>query len=732
MLEARRNVAKDMISLFFISFSVIVYEVFLPRFFSVILDYSYVFVAVSLATLGVGLGAYLAIRFVHRFASLINWIMGIYALSIIAVTHIIYLLTYKGILFYSILAFIPFLLSGWLVSGIIQQRKQEVSRYYFADLLGAGLGAAGAILLMNAINPIRTIGLLSLMIFFNYYVLSFRQSSFPVKMLNSLVLIFLGYNFYSPVVDKFEFKAYRTSPNASFYEEPSAKIIYSQWDAFTRTDVYDADDEDLLYITIDGGAVSPISKFSGDLKEADYLTSTTSYLAFQGKPRGRVLIIGAGGGQEVLAAQMAGYSSIEAVDINKASFQAVQRTAVFSGDIYNKPNVKAISSDGRNYIRQTDHMYDLIYLSLVTKKSENGLGLALTENFIYTQEAVKEYLQKLTVQGRLAFLLHDDKELYKILFAAIKVLKDQGVPDKEIQNHVAIIGTYQHLGHVVMGMNGSKITRPLILIQNKPFSRAAAEDLFTSARQIQQIPIHVPYIYDQFQSLKTMMQSDQVNVSANRDDIPFFYHTSRKLPWSLMIGLIITVLFASFMIKKIELTSGQALYFSGLAVGFMLIEVTLVQKLILPLGHPTVSFVLVLGVLLVAGGIGSLFSAKKVFEARRYLPLLLVGIITIGVNFIIGWMNGGPYVLTETTRMLLLGLILAPLGFFMGMPFPYGLQKVGHNQLVGSWGLNGIMTVAGSILAAILSLNYGFTTTLLLGAMIYAVLFSIQPKLKIG
>ncbi len=729
-MDFKPKLVKDMMIMFIVSFSVIVYEVFLPRLFSVILDYNYVFLVISLATLGLGLGGYLSYYFMDHFVTLKHRIIGIYAISIVAVVYGIYLLSYKGVLFYSIFALIPFLLSGWVIAGIMQQHHQEIRFLYFSDLLGAGLGAAGAIFLMNEVNPIRTIGLSSLLLFFTYFLLSIRKANSRLKVVNAIILLLLMVNLSRPLVDYLDFNAYRTSPNTAFYKEPEAKIVFSQWNAFTRTDVYDADDQELLYITIDGGAVSPISKFTGDLKDVDYLRSTTSFLAFQGTPHGRVLIIGAGGGQEVLVAQMTGYSNIEAVDINKASFLAVHNTAAFSGDIFNQSNVTSIVSDGRNYIRQTNNKYDLIYLSLVTKKSENGVGLALTENFIYTQEAIKEYMRKLTDQGRLAFLLHDEKELNKILFSAKNVMKEQGISDADMKNHIAVVGTYQHMGHVVAGMNDSRITRPLIIIQNKPFSQAAATSLYSLSKQIQQIPIHIPYVNDQFQSFQAMLQVDQVNVTANRDNMPFFYHKTNRIPWSLLIALLITLIISFVMTRRSQLTSGHAIYFSGLAIGFMLIEVTLVQQLILPLGHPTLSFVLVLGVLLVAGGIGSLFSSKRWLLRPRYVPLLLVGMITVGVNLFIGWVEENSYVLSQTDCLLILGLILVPLGFFMGMPFPFGLSKMRQQHVAASWGLNGMMTVAGSLLAAIISLTFGFTTTMIIGAAIYALMFGIQPMLK--
>jgi spermidine synthase len=485
-----------------------------------------------------------------------------------------------------------------------------------------------------------------------------------------------------------------------------------------------------LYITIDGSAVSPISKFKGKLKEVDYLRNTTSSLAFEFGPNRNALIIGVGGGQEVLTAQMAGFKDIEAVDINKGSFDAVHALADASGDIFQQEGVEAIVSDGRNYIRSTENTYDLIYLSLVMKQSEHGLGLALTENFIYTQEAIKEYMDKLNDNGRLAFLLHNDTELNKIMHAAKTYYREQGISEEDEKNYMAVVGTYQHLGHVVAGMGGSQITRPLIILQKQPFEQETAASLFNAAQRIQQIPVHIPHVYDQFQNLKKLFDTQDVNVEANRDNMPFFYNTTETLPATLYFGLFLTLLTALFILSRKVLLSGQAVYFSGIAIGFMLIEVTFIQKLILPLGHPTLSFVIVLGVLLVAGGLGSYFSNRWRLFQNRYLPLFMVGCLAILANAMIGWYYNNPLDWSQTYRVLTVIGLLFPLGFFMGMPFPFGLSRLKREQIAMSWGFNGVMTVAGSLLAAMISLTFGFAITIWVGAALYVVLFTLQPLLK--
>ncbi|GAB7388535.1 hypothetical protein BSNK01_23730 [Bacillaceae bacterium] len=731
MKESKRNVGADMFIMFFVSFSLIVYEVFLTRLFAVILDYNFVFLVIALATLGIGLGGYITYRYFSHFAVLRDRCIGLFALSMILLLFLIYLLPFQGIIVYSLLALIPFLLGGFILAGIVQAYHTNVNVIYFADLVGAGTGAAGAVFLLNLLNPLRTVGLLSLLMFFVYYLIRFRERGIGTKLVSRLVLVALMVYLIYPFLENYEFKAYRTSPYTTFSGEPDAKIIFTEWNAFSRTDVYDADDDDFLYITVDGGAVSPISKFSGDLKEVDYLRSTTGFLAFHDQPNERALIIGVGSGQEVLMAQMAGFREIEAVDINKGSFDAVRELSDFSGNPFRQKGVKAIVSDGRNYIRQTKKKYDLIYLSLVLKQSESGLGLSLTENYIFTQEAIAEYMNKLNGRGRLAFLLHDEKELYKILYAAETYFREQGLPEKEIKNRIAVIETYQHFGYVVEGMDGTMITRPLIVIKKEPFTQQAARELKKGALRSQQIPVHIPYVLDRFKPLQAMLQKEKIHVQANRDDMPFFYHKTQGIPFSLIFALLTTLFIASLIAKRSVLSTGQIVYFSGVAVAFMFIEVTLVQRLVLFLGHPTLAFVVVLGVLLVSGGIGSLLATRWRFgRARRYFPLLFTALAAVGVHVITGWYDDHLRDLSQSEKILLIGITLFFLGFFMGMPFPYALSRVRKHQVAISWALNGIMTVAGSLLAAFLSLMFGFTFTLMAGAAIYALLYVLFPSLK--
>lgn len=724
------SIRKDLILTFGTAYALIVYEVCLSRFFSALFENHAVFLAITLATLGIGIGGYLSSRSpgdLYRLRS--EWLGG-FSLVLVVVILIMYGMPYSGIWYYSALAILPFLVGGMLISFVMQHRHQEVNLLYFSDLAGAGLGAVSAIPLMNLTSPIQTIFLLSASLFAMSLFTSTNKSFFHKRTVYYILLISHLYNAILPITEQLPFRSYQTSPSNVFMAEKNTRIVFSDWNAFSKTDVYDAGDGQLLYITIDGGAMSPISKYSGDLKFVDYLRNTTSYLAFQPISKERALIIGAGGGQEVLAAQLAGFQKIEAVDINSGSFNAVKELSAFSGDVFHQPNVRAIISDGRSYIRQSRYQYDVIYLSLVKKKSDNGFGIALSENYLFTQEAIATYLAKLNPGGKLAFLLHNEKELAKVKKATENALLSLGIPSAQIQNHMAVIGTYQHLGHVVWGMEGSLITRPLVLIGIEPFTKSDAQRLKEEAKRIQQIPIHVPYVQDRYRLLTNTLEEQQLNPISSRDDKPYFYHMMSGVPHAFAWLLLAILLMVMIIVRKTNYAKGRAVYFSGIAIGFILIESTLVQRLILTLGHPTYAFVLVLGVLLVSGGIGSFVTGKwRMGTNHRFCSLICTAIYALGVNSVIIWYNDQLISFPILARLIVVGILLVPLGFFMGMPFPNGLCRIPPHVVAISWGINGLMTVAGSLLSVMISMTIGFAATLAIGAAIYGLLYWMQPQL---
>ncbi|MDC3412935.1 hypothetical protein [Terrihalobacillus insolitus] len=198
-----------------------------------------------------------------------------------------------------------------------------MGKLYFVDLSGAGLGAITSIWLMNILDPFRAIIVISLLIIVTHMPIFYNRKQKLTILISITLILVLGINLFQPVWTTERFKVYKTSPYTTFSEE-NADIIYTDWDAMSRTDVYNAEDKDFLYITIDGGAVSSISKFDGNFNDVKYLKQHTSFLAFSGEEKERAQLIGVGGGQDILSSKMAGFKHVEAVDINRNSFKAIE------------------------------------------------------------------------------------------------------------------------------------------------------------------------------------------------------------------------------------------------------------------------------------------------------------------------------------------------------------------------------------------------------------------------
>jgi predicted membrane-bound spermidine synthase len=181
----------------------------------------------------------------------------------------------------------------------------------------------------------------------------------------------------------------------------------------------------------------------------------------------------------------------------------------------------------------------------------------------------------------------------------------------------------------------------------------------------------------------------------------------------------------------------NSLYFACIAIAFMMIEIPLIQKMILFVGSPSIAFSFILFIILLSAGMGSLVSKNKIFYKKhnsKYLPLLLTGIGAIVMPYIIKLIYTNFFAFGQIQRMLIISLALSPLGFFMGMAFPYGMHIIEsrgykhHIPLV--WGMNGMMSVVGSILAVTFSMAFGFNLTLTLGGLIYIVLYIKNPLFK--
>jgi predicted membrane-bound spermidine synthase len=742
---------KIVVSTLFISISMFVYQVVLTRIFSALFMSNYVFLITSFAILGLGIGSIIAYKksnkkLQSKDSNGINTcIVSLHkttlllSISYIFVLGIIYVLPYfNALLIYTFLATIPFVLGGYYFSILFREFSSVSSKLYFADLVGAGLGSLIVIQLLNYIGIFKTVFVISVLALVPAIILSklINKKNIASKIIFSVYIIALLLpNSYANSIEQ-NFNGFLTNTNKTFgglkEQGIPASLIYTKWNSFSRTDVIKIDnDPDELLVTIDGAANAPMYKFDGNIKSLEKYKSDIEYIPYTFGKNDNTLIIGAGGGRDLLYALAAGSKKISAVEINTASIDAVNKFKDFNGDIFNRPEVKVFAQDGRNFIRNSKDKYDNIFLSLVMTNASQGMGYALSENYIYTTEAVQDYLDHLTPNGKLTFETHSQDDLGKIVATAMSALNNRDIPIKDTPKYMSIFAEND-------GMNDHMISYPVVVIKNTPFSIKESKQLIDTASKNNIAPIFAPHIYEKgilshivqaHVSFDDYLKNSNTNVSPATDDKPFYYNFKKGISPMLLIILIflIVICIAFFVFLKVtNQIIKPAIYFALLGAGYMMIEIPLIQKFILYLGHPVRAFTYVLGALLIGSGLGAYFSNKKPFDKvfkRIYVVPFLVVIIDIVLILIMPALFKNTATWSLDKRILLSSLLVMIQGFFMGMPIPRGLTMLSRNNrntiIPVLWGINGLMSVFGSVLSVIISMQFGFTATLISGTVFY-------------
>jgi predicted membrane-bound spermidine synthase len=509
------------------------------------------------------------------------------------------------------------------------------------------------------------------------------------------------------------------------------RIIHTEWDSFARTDLVDPGQGRPYELYIDGAAGSVMPP-AGDLT---LLRTDIGFFPFATARPKQVLVVGPGGGLDVWFALNGKAETITAVEINPASVDIVNRFAPYHGDLYQQPQVRVTVDEGRSGLRRAGQSYDLIYLSQVVTLAAERNGYALTENTIYTVEAFEDYLSHLRPGGQIALKLYDELTLTRALVTAAAALSQaRGLTEAEAMAHLAVFLDPD-----------AEPPIPLLLIQDQPFTPDDAAAYAAVAGRVDFVPLFVPGVTGGptlagllagESSLASIVTASPSDISPTTDDRPFFYQFERGLPASLrplLIGLALVLLLGlvGLIIAQRPVDERPVryapVYFASLGVGFIMIEIALIQQTRLFLGHPTLAVTTILGVLLVGGGVGSGLAGRWPEAAR---PRRLVGVTALIAGLGLLWLVGWPWLSNNflaaqtAARMIVAAASLLPLALLMGIPFPLGLWLVGHfpggdRHVALGWAVNGVMTVAGSAGAVALAILTGFSAVMLVGAGAY-------------
>lgn len=762
-----------------ISFSVLLYEITLTRIFSVLLSYHYVFLALSIAMLGLSLGGVFDYYWSRRAApthgreiSLAYWA----ALTAVTMTASVFIIDYAaargGIALPTVVAICPFFAAGITLAATFRQLAAQSSFLYGADLVGASLGALGVVGALNVLggpNAILAAGLAASI--GAACLLAHRFSSIPLGAV-ATALVASGSIFLVGVVRPIAGEVpVGRDPNkdmSRLLSNPSVRgsIVESRWSAFGRTDLVRFDDDpDSMTLFIDGAAGTPMYRWDGDLDAADgpvgmlrhHFSASLPLQLLDEHQKDSALIIGPGGGRDVLVNLLAGVKSITAVELNPQFVELVQEYSDFNGGLYSSiDSVNVVVDEGRAFLKRSQEQYDIIMLSLpVTKSSRSVEAYALSENFLFTKESMQDYLAHLTPEGTLIIVAHGLEESVKLLMTSLDALSESGTTIEQAMQQVYI------LGHPMM---------PVFGLRPQPLDRDAAERLHAALHiagfdgQQSYVPYAEQVVLDlglseavdaewimMNQNLIDLAQgtiapSDlidavPIDIRPTSDNRPFFFKFELGLPaavrnllW-LSGGFLLAVIAAPVVVKRNRhLSPSPAIrqgtpwvlpvVFAGLGLGFMTIEIALFQRFILYLGHPTYSLAFLLFSLLVGSGIGSLASGR--ISPRRFISAVGGAAATVAALSILllvlshnlfGRFNE-PQVATFVAASLLIVL-----GVFMGVPFPLSIrlaERLGRGQdIPWMWAINGAASVFGSVLAIAAAIEIGYVTALGIGAASY-------------
>ena len=571
------------IGIFLFSASLLLLEITFARLSSVILSYHYVFLVLSTAMFGLGMGGLAAYYLADKPENGNKYLTASCALFVLFIPILIVLMAWlpyiSNIFFYAFLMFIPFFFAGVLLAVIFRLYPEESSRLYAADIFGAAAGVAAAIFLLREFGGINSALFASVsasvaMIFLSAFSKSPHPPLIPPfargdtggskwargDIKKTILPVFLtGFSIFV-FITNLSFQLAKEVPvgddpikdlNRLIADpEKGGEIIETRWSAFGRTDLARHTKEaDVMTLFVDGTAGTPMYRFNGDIKNPDGIVkeipkSFPGYFPFlflKDNEKESALIIGSGGGRDVLIALMAGIKDITAVEVNRELVDIVKGYSRYNGGIYtNYKNVNIVVDEGRSFLKRSNHKYNSIILTLpVTKSSRSIEGYSLTESFLLTEESIIDYLEHLKDDGQLIVLMHNKLMALRMLSLSLSAMKKMGVDNQTAMKQLYLFGDKLPLFVLrKMAFTEDEIRIRITEMQRlgfvdgivfMPYNKINAHDSVNKALLL---------IADGAVSIEKIIKATDKDISAVTDDSPFFYKFEKGLPDNILPPLV--------------------------------------------------------------------------------------------------------------------------------------------------------------------------------------------------
>lgn len=789
--------------LFLLVLATLVYEILLTRIFSVTTWYHFAFLAISLAMLGMTLGAVIVYLrpLSFPFEKTVNQLsasslyFAIYSVAGVLIhLYCPYLLGSQSagaLLVMPLLLCLPFTLIAFIYSGIavslaLTRFPKQVNTLYATDLIGAACGCIFLVVSLNFIDGITEVFVVALFSCLAACLFARRVSPrlFGLASLSSVLL--------AAFVIVSGSMAYNQSPLLKpvwVKGSKEGKILYQRWNSFSRIRVFgDPDKEEVpkswglspkaeggarvrqVSLDIDGNAMTPLFHFDGTAATVGHLRYEMPNLVHYLRHNASVLVIGVGGGKDIMTALIMNQKHVTGVELNGNILDVLTRVyGDFTGHLDQNPKVTLVNDEARSYVTRSSEKFDIIQISMIDTWAATASGAySLSENGLYTLEAWSTLLQHLSDNGILTVCrwYHKDTpaEFYRLTALAAKSLKDAGVKDPGA--NIAIVRLMPPAGTARTDGVGT------LLVSKQPFSDADLDTLQSVCRQLGFDLIYAKGHSDDpvLQSLATGDDPNTIaslapfNIQPPRDDSPFFFQTLR---WShltdgrffafganahnivaalfLMVAAIVVPILSllCFAIPLLLTTNRDKLkgsgslfcYFAAIGAGYMFVEMSQLQKLNIFLGHPVYGISVVLFALLLSTGLGSLLTSTNKYSLRlsplRSMILIVVTLTAFGI--------ASPIVISMLTiasiplKIAAAVLLLFPLGLVLGIAFPTGMRIAAgsYKELAPwFWGINGATSVSASVIAVAVAMWIGISAAYWLAVLCYLIALIASITLK--
>jgi len=773
---SRRDPLPD---IFVVSFALMVLEIAYTRVFSFKLYYYFTYLILGTALLGIGTGSVLLAlwprlraipteRLLARCCLLAAGAVVLGYAVVVGVRLEAFALTLKPVESLRLLAliaavFAPFLFGGIVVATILSRFVERAGRLYAADLAGAALGCGAAVPLMMILTPPGCIMLAALMVALPVLWLRRPLGIGAPTVVGGLAILVVGHTALpDPAVDP-----------AKTIGNPSAEhpVLFSAWHPVFRVDVTRALD-DTYILSHDGNAGSSIRRYNGDPATLVAFDADARRLPFSVLPPApRVLIIGAAGGHEILAALHFGASHVTAVELNPVTVSLLTtHFADFTGNIVRDPRVTLVNDEGRSFLAGTTERYDLIWFvapdSYAAMNAGSAGAFVLSESYLYTVEMLELGLAHLTEQGVVSTMFGElagmtrPNRLTRYLGTARAALERTGVA--EASNHLLAAlqqfpGTaYPHTVTILVGRTAwsderiGKFTAAVGAITNGEVEHAGTQ---SPTEGLLGAVLHAPTA-----DLAAWYAASAYDLRPVYDDAPFFWHFVRfrdalmparargmavnieeflgERVLIVLLAIVTAFALAAALVPTLALGDRwRALpakgwvgtYFAAIGLGFMLFEVAVMQRLTLLLGYPTYALSVTLFALLLFAGIGSAVSSRSRAGIGAQAGRLLLALTALVLTFQVA----SPWVVevlagrSLTVRIVVAVGMVAPLGLCLGSFLPLGLRLVtllsDDRERYAAWafGVNGAFSVVASVLSTMLAMTIGFRLLIVLALFIY-------------